>query len=176
MISLDSIDGTRESPRYIQPKRANPIQNARLDSVRWMASRIEISRAASVSVKTPLSQRSLDSLKAAKPTPKNQEDAEQTGDVESKLPHDTIVQSGIHADRSPIFIMTWLPVGFDILIESVEELDKCATFGALYQCSSLLLSGLDWLLLSYPMPPVMTGFCRDAWGFRQRIPEAPSRS
>ena len=30
MISLDSIDGTRENPRYADPNRANPSQNARL--------------------------------------------------------------------------------------------------------------------------------------------------
>ena len=46
VISLDSIDGTRESPRYVQPNRANPSQNARRSSVRWMASKIEISRTA----------------------------------------------------------------------------------------------------------------------------------
>ena len=66
--------------------------------------------------------------------PKNQDDAEQIGDVESKPSHDTIVQRGIHPDRSPVFMMTWLPVGFDILIESIEGLDRCATFGALHQC------------------------------------------
>ena len=31
VISLDSIDGTRDSPRYADPNRANPSQNARLD-------------------------------------------------------------------------------------------------------------------------------------------------
>ena len=51
-----------------------------------------------------------------------------------KSSHDTIVQRGIHPDRSPVFMMTWLPVGFDILIESIEGLDRCATFGALHQC------------------------------------------
>ena len=44
-------------------------QKARLDSVRWPASRIEINMTLSVRVKSPLSQRSFDSLKAAKPTP-----------------------------------------------------------------------------------------------------------
>ena len=54
----------------LQPNRANPIQNARLDSVRWTASKIETKRSPRVTVKSPLSQRSLDSLNAAKLIPK----------------------------------------------------------------------------------------------------------
>src|SRR5208337_863516 len=71
VISLESIDGTSDNPTSVQPNRANPIQNARLDSIRWTARRIEVSRAASAAVKIPLAQRSLDSLRAAKPTATN---------------------------------------------------------------------------------------------------------
>jgi len=59
--NLDSIDGTRDSPRYVQPKRANPSQNARRFSVRWMASRIETESMPRVRLKMLLSQVSSDS-------------------------------------------------------------------------------------------------------------------
>ena len=71
VMSLDSIDGTRDSPRYADPKRANPSQNPRFFSVRWMASRIEIDRTTSVRLKMLLSQVSLDSRRSAKPTPRS---------------------------------------------------------------------------------------------------------
>jgi hypothetical protein len=46
--SRDSIDGIRDNPRYAAPKRANPSRNARLLSVRWMASKTEIVPSVSV--------------------------------------------------------------------------------------------------------------------------------
>ena len=87
MISLDSIDGTKKNPRYADPNRANPSQNARLFSVRWMASSIEIKSMPSVRLKMLLSQVSSDSRRAAKPTPNEQDEDHEGANVETEAPH-----------------------------------------------------------------------------------------
>ena len=84
--------------------------------------------------KTPLSQRSFDSLEAAKPIPRTRMTPSRLAMLNRSLRMIRSSKEEFTQTESPVFMMTWLPVGFDILIESIEGLDRCATFGALHQC------------------------------------------